>query len=266
MKRLPIFLILLLVSSAALAQGSKYRAEYEKEKNGPRGECPVEWVPMQSGIDYRTIRCLGGDELDLHVVRVDTRRWRLNTAVVGGANARTIASQTDAAFVLNANFFDKARKPEGVVVRSGESLQGARSSSWQSIFYVTESGRARIVLPSKWSSVRKNAWMAVQAGPRLVIDGHTNTGLRNNYAAPRAGVCIQWDDDLLFFAMPADRKLHIKEMAKVARRAEIDGGLACKDAMLFDGGHSVNFFVDGTQRDVTINQDPVPVYVYAQPR
>jgi uncharacterized protein YigE (DUF2233 family) len=265
-KRLALVIALLLATHTALAQGSKYRAAYEKEKNGPHGECPIDWDTMQSGIDYRTIRCLGDTgDLDLHVVRIDLKKWKLDTAVVNGATARTIASQNDAPFALNTNFFDAARRPLGVVVKSGESVYKPRESTWQSIFYVTESGRARIVMPSKWSSVRKNAWMAVQAGPRLVVDGHTNS-VKNNYAAPRAGVCIQWDEDVLFFATPPDRKLHIKEIAKVARRAEIDGGLACKDAMLFDGGHSVNLFVDGPSRDVSINQDPVPVYVYATER
>lgn len=220
---------------------------------------------MQDGIDHRTITCLGDeDDLDLHVVRVDLKKWKLDTAVARGTTARSIANEKDAPFAINANFFDKARAPLGIVVRSGEVVYEPRTSTWQSIFLVSEEGRARVVLPSKWSTYRKTTEMAVQAGPRLVVEGRTNTGIKNNYSAARAGVCIQWDRDVLFFATPQDRKFHIKEIAKVARRAEIDGGLACKDAMLFDGGHSTNLFVDGDeQRDVNISGDPVPVFVYA---
>lgn len=269
MKRQKVVIVLcLLVSAAAHTQehGSKYRKDYEKEKNGPHGECRTDWTSMQSGLDYRIIRCLGDeDDLDLHVVRVDPKKWKLDTALVSGGTARTVAGRSDAPFAINANFFDKARKPLGVVVRSGEGLVTPRESGWQSIFTISEEGRARIVMPSKWKTYRGNAWMAVQAGPRLVVDGHTNK-VSNNYAAARTGVCIQWDGDLLFFATPADRKFHVKEIAKVARRGEIDGGLACKEAMLFDGGHSTNLFVKGQDRTVSVSGDPVPVFVVATRR
>jgi uncharacterized protein YigE (DUF2233 family) len=96
-----------------------------------------------------------------------------------------------------------------------------------------------------------------------VISGHTNTSLKNNYAAARDGVCIRKNGDVLFFATPATRKFHITEIAKVARRGESDGGLACRDAMLFDGGHSVNFYAAGDEKKVSIEGDPVPVHIYA---
>jgi uncharacterized protein YigE (DUF2233 family) len=244
--------------------GSKYRPDYEKEKNGPHGECKVRWTKMQPGLEYRTIKCLGDeDDLDLHVVRIDLDRWDLDTAVVNRATGKTIARNNDASFVLNANFFDASRKPLGAVVSSGEVVRGARDSSWQSIFLIDEDGKPRIILPSKWRTYREGAKMAVQAGPRLVIAGHFNESMKNNYSAARAGVCIRKNGQVLFFATPSDRKLHIREIGKVARRDEIDGGLACRDAMLFDGGHSVNFFVAGGVDRVSIEGDPVPVYVIA---
>jgi uncharacterized protein YigE (DUF2233 family) len=107
--------------------------------------------------------------------------------------------------------------------------------------------------------------MAVQAGPRLVIAGHTNKSLKNNYAAARIGVCIRNNGDLVFFATPQDRKFQITEIAQVARRDEIDGGLACREAMLFDGGHSVNFFAEGGDRRISVEGDPVPVHIFATP-
>lgn len=247
--------------------GSANRKEFEKEKNGPRGECEVKWRRLQPGLDYRTITCLADeDNLDLHVVRVDPDRWSLDAALVDRSTARSVARSKDAPFAINANFFDRARNPIGIVVRSGEVVREPNDSSWQSIFVVSEKGTARIVMPSAWESYDDTAWMAVQAGPRLVVDGHLNQRLKNNYAAERGGVCIKKNGDVLFFANPTGRKLHIKEIAKVARRDEIDGGLACRNAMLFDGGHSVNFFAEGEDKRVTIEGDPVPVFVYVTSR
>jgi uncharacterized protein YigE (DUF2233 family) len=255
------FVILILsLMSAAHAQQSKSKAP---DRTAPTGDCSTKWETVKPDIEYRTIRCIGDpDKVDLHLVRVDARKWKLDTLVKGnGTYARTVARDKDALFAVNANFFDKSRRPLGIIVRSGEVVQKPRSTSWQSIFLVSKSGRPRIVLPDKWNQHRRTAWMAVQAGPRLVAEGHT-VKLKPNYSAPRVGVCIQWDRDLIFFATPTTQKFHVTEMAKIARRKENQGGLACRDAMLFDGGHSVNFFIGGEEQ-VSITGDPVPVYIYA---
>lgn len=264
-----IALLLALHTTALFAQpgDSTLRRQYEKEPNGPHGDCPVKWKTLQPGLEYRTIRCLGDtDDLDLHVVRVDLDRWDLDTATVDRGVVSRIARTHRAPFVMNANFFDRNYNPLGAIVRSGDVVQSPRASSWQSIFVVDDDGLPHVIMPSQWKSWKNRVEMAVQAGPRLVIAGHTNKGIRNNYAAPRAGVCIQGDGDLLFFATPKTRKLHISEIARVARRDESDGGLACRDAMLFDGGHSVNFRAEGDDDTITIEQDPVPVFVYATPK
>jgi uncharacterized protein YigE (DUF2233 family) len=260
---------LFVCATSALAQtyGSPYRAEYEKEANGPHGECRVDWRSVTRGIDYRAITCLGSrSDLDLHVVRIDTDRWKLDTHVSDGTYAPSVARQKNAPFSINANFFDAKRNPIGVVVRSGAEVSGTNKSSWQSIFYVTRDGDARITLPSKWSKERKNAWMAVQAGPRLVIGGHT-ARVHQSYTAARAGVCIQKSGALVFFSTPQDRKFDMYEIARIARRAEIDGGLECQEAMLFDGGHSAQIYASGSDSSpVSISGDPVPVFVYATAR
>lgn len=268
-KRSVMLLLVMIAAQNGFAQqyGTKFRKEYENEKNGPHGECRVDWETLQPGLEYRAIKCLGNsDDLDLHVVRIDLDRWDLDTAVVDRATARTIARAQDASFAINGNFFDKMRSPLGAVVRDSNVVQDARESSWQSIFLLDDEGLPHIVMPSAWSRYRDDAQLAVQAGPRLVINGHTNHSIKNNYAAERDGVCIKKNGALVFFATPKGRKLHITEIANVARRDEIDGGLACRDAMLFDGGHSVNFYVDGDDRTISIEGDPVPVHIYATPR
>ena len=246
--------------------GSKFRKDYEKEENGPHGDCRSDWTTLQPGLEYRAIHCLGDeDDLDLHVVRIDLDRWDLDTAVVDRATGRMIAASHDASFDVNANFFDKSRNPLGAVIRDGDVIQEPRDSSWQSIFLIDDDGTPRIIMPGKWKSHRDSSQMAVQAGPRLVIAGHTNKSLKNNYAAARIGVCIRNNGDLVFFATPQSRKFQITEIAKVARRADIDGGLACRDAMLFDGGHSVNFFAEGNDRRISVEGDPVPIHIFATP-
>lgn len=253
--------VIVLLSYLALAAHAQEKESQAPDRTAPTGDCSTKWEPLKADLEYRTIRCIGdSDDVDLHVVRIDPRRWRFDTLVNrAGTYARSVANEKKAGFAVNANFFDASRQPLGIVVRSGKVVQQPRETSWQSIFLVTQKGRARIIPPSKWKEYRDEARMAVQAGPRLVVDGHTNK-LKPTYAAPRVGVCIQWDRDVLFFATPATKKFHTTEIAKIARRKEEQGGLACRDAMLFDGGHSVNFFAEG---GVSITGDAVPVFIYA---
>jgi uncharacterized protein YigE (DUF2233 family) len=265
--RLAIGILLLATAAAGQQYGSPWRPEYEDEKNGPHGECKVEWRHVSSGLDYRHIDCLGDrDDLDLHVVRVDQKFCRLDVAVVpGGGAARRVADDKNAGFVINTNFFDHRRSPLGVLVRSGDEVQRAKSTSWQSIFLIDADGLPQIIDPGDWPKYRKFAWLAVQAGPRLVTAGHT-ARVHQSYSAERAGVCINKRNELLFFATPRDRKFDMYEIARIARRGEIDGGLECRDAMLFDGGHSTQIYLEGGRTQVSVAGDDVPAFIYAVKR
>lgn len=264
--RLAILVTLFAANAFAQPFGSSERAAYEKEVNGPHGECRSDWTAIANGLDYRAITCLGeARDLDVNVVRVDLHRYRLDVASGSASSARRIAQTTDADFVINANFFDASKRPLGVLASSGSVLQGAKPNGWQSIFLVTRDGTPKIILPDDWSKHRAKTWMAAQAGPRLVVGGHTNR-VHQSYAAARAGVCILKNGSVLFFATPQDRKFDMYEIARIARRGPEDGGLGCHDSMLFDGGHSTQLFVEGATKRVTVDGDPVPVFVFAKKR
>ena len=253
------------VPLTAQQYGSEYRKEYEKEPNGPHGECRSDWQHIATGIDYRPITCLGdADDLDVHVFRIAPEFWTFDVAdVTDGSSAWRQAEVRDAGFVINANFFERDRTPIGVIVRSGTQLQSPHKSPWQAIFLIDDDGEPHIISVGQWSSYRDRAQMAVQAGPRLVVKGHTNK-IGKGYKAARAGVCIQKDGDLVFFATPQDRKFDQWEIGRVARRAEIDGGLSCRESMLFDGGHSTQVYAAGDTKTISVEGDPVPVFVFAK--
>ncbi len=264
-----IFSIFVCLASTATAfaqqYGSEHRKAYEKEVNGPHGECTAKWERVATGIDYRAITCLGDeDDLDVHVFRISAEFWKLDVAYApGGSSARREAEARDAGFVINASFFERDRTPIGVIVRSGKLVRAPHKSSWQSIFLIDEDGKPHIIPVGRWSTYRDRAQMAVQAGPRVVVNGHTNK-VNKGYAAARCGVCIPKHGDLIFFATPQNRKLNAREIGYVARRGEIDGGLNCRESMLFDGGHSTQFYMEGDDKRIRVDGDPVPVFVFAK--
>lgn len=253
--------------SSRKQQADSSRKKYEGEKNGPFGECETEWKRLRGGLHYRVITCLGKEqkpERDLHVVRVDPEQWTVNVYLSQDASAREVVNDKNAVFAINANFFDTERRPLGLVVRNNEQVRGLRPTSWQAIFLMREDGSAEIIRVDDWKKYRDDAFMAVQAGPRLLVDGE-RTAVKNTYAAARSGVCLR-DDDIIFFATPSDRKFHLTEIARIAQRKEEDGGLACDDAMLFDGGHSTQLYLKTGDKPVSIKGDPAPVFVYVRER
>lgn len=224
----------------------------------------MDWQHLATGIDYRPITCLGDPaDLDLHVVHIARRFFTFDVAdVTGGSTARQEAGKRNAAFVINGNFFAKDRTPIGVIVRSGDELQPAHASSWQAIFLIDSDGDPHIIRIRDWRTYRHRAQMAVQAGPRIVVHGRINK-VNRSYSAARSGVCIESNGDLTFFATPQERKFDMWEIGRIVRRGADQGGLGCRDAMLFDGGHSTQIYIAGDSQTMHVDGDPVPVFVFA---
>jgi uncharacterized protein YigE (DUF2233 family) len=223
--------------------------------------CDGGWREVEPGLRQRSL-CSGG-EATLHQVEVDPARWTLDAVRVAPTTAPTVARDSGATFAINANFFDPDRKPLGVVVSRGEVIQRPHPVSWQSIFYTTSGSKAAIVLPEQWGTVRDDAAMAVQAGPRLVADGRATGATRGN-ASLRSGVCLASNDRVVFFVTTMRRLYDVDEMTEVAVRSEDRGGLGCREAMLFDGGPSAQMYLAGS--GISMEGDRVPVFVVAHRR
>jgi hypothetical protein len=215
----------------------------------PPVRCVNAWTRVSPTLEYRMLNCTA-DGFDLHLVRADPRA--IDAVVRPGSTAQTLGVP----FALNANFFDENYRPLGIVRSEGRDLNGLHPVSWQSIFYVTKEGKPGIVRTAEWEEVRKEVRTAVQAGPRLVVDGAKNDVAK---AKPdlRAGVCIDRQGAVIFFATPPEAAFDVHRMVDLAA-----GPLGCRDAMLFDGGPSVQLQlgsvaqVEGDKR--------VPAYVIAR--
>jgi exopolysaccharide biosynthesis protein len=204
--------------------------------------CSEAWEPLAAGIEQRCTR-------ELHLVRIDPRRARIDAVVRPGSTAQQVAA-SGWTFAMNANFFDEQYRPLGVVVSGGAQVSAAHPVSWQAVFVVTRRGKASIVRAADWK-MRDDIAAAAQAGPRLVIGGKENQVARATPDA-RAGVCVAADGRVLFFATRNDVLLDVWQTADLTLT------LGCRDAMLFDGGPSVQLKAG----EVSIEGDKhVPAYV-----
>lgn len=246
-KRVIVFVLLFV----ACARRDAVPASSEQEPEPIA--CVNEWTRVASGIEYRTLNCTSS-RFDLHLVRVDPRVAQIDALERPGSTATDLGR--DYTFALNANFFDEQFRPLGVIVSSGKQVNPLHPVSWQSVFYVDRDGTPGIVPMKQWPDVSETATAAAQCGPRLVIDGEVNEVVR---AEPtwRSGVCIDAEKRVIFFATPPDTELDVHETRTLAHK-----DLACRDAMLFDGGPSVQMFLKRAEGAVEVEGDKrVPGYV-----
>jgi uncharacterized protein YigE (DUF2233 family) len=202
----------------------------------------ADWVTVADGIEYKML------DRDLHLVRVDPKRAEIDAVVRPGS-----IKAFD--FAINANFFDEDLKPLGVVMSKGRSLNPAHPVSWQSVFYVDGDGRPAIVPIPEWDKVT-HAKTAVQCGPRLVVDGKRNEVARGD-ATGRSGVCIGPDARVVFFVTDRGSRFDVHQMVEIAADR-----LQCSQAMLFDGGPSVQMFLRRKDAPVFVKGDErVPAYI-----
>ncbi len=242
-----IVCIALLIFTACREPGTRFEPADQKDAPKPAARCPQEWTRVADGIDYRMLDC------DLHLVRVDPRRAKIDAVVREGSTARDHAA--NAVFAINTNFFDENFRPIGVVMSAGRQLNRPHLVSWQSVFYVDEKGRPGIVPVREWKNVRDPV-TATQCGPRLIVDGEKNDVAR---AEPdsRSGVCINREEQMVFFATTAESRFDVTQLVEIAATR-----LRCRDAMLFDGGPSTQMHLRRERSDVSVEGDKrVPAYI-----
>jgi len=187
----------------------------------------------------------GAFSADLILVRSRLERYRVGVVQatdhgVQRASVRRLVEATGAILGINANFFDEAGRPLGLVTSQGAVRQrlhgGGRTLT--GVFAVDGRG-PRIDSRISYSPV--GVQEAIQAGPRLVTQGVPTAGLKSSGAAARrAGVCLDRENRLIFFAASSGfLGLTLEELQRILTRPEID----CRDALNLDGGGSAQLYV-----------------------
>lgn len=236
-----------------------------QEKADDARRCVDEWQQVDQGARYRTAGCRGdGSGFQLHVVEVDPNLWAIDAVDGPRRRMADAVAAADARFAINANFFDVNDRSLGVIVSGGKTVRRVHPVSWQSIFSIDRDGNARITRRDDWERVRSDVVTAVQAGPRLVVDGEKN---RVAKAQPslRSGVCITGEGKVRFFVTARGSYADVHEMVELAAKSESEDGMGCSDAMLFDGGPSAQMYLDTPGKTISMDGDVVTAFLVAKP-
>lgn len=193
----------------------------------------AQWKTLEQGMEYRK-----SDEPKVHFFRIDPGRFRPDLLMasdfkVAALSADDYRKKSGAVLVLNGGFFDDAFRPMGLRYRKEGTLNPLRDVSWGVFFMGGPEGREpKIVPPKQWPPpAGETVTMALQVGPRLVIDGKIPK-FKEGPPSRRSAVGIA-SDGWIVIAL-SETPLLLKEWATLLKED-------CPQALNLDGGGSSQF-------------------------
>jgi uncharacterized protein YigE (DUF2233 family) len=203
------------------------------------------WLELAPGFSVRrfTVRTPEtGMSVELHAISFDPARFELRAVDaraqgVPASTAAELAAASGALAVANASYFLADYTPLGLLVSQHKQLNPIRKADW-GVFWVDDSGKSGLTHSRDWNK-RRDLEFAVQAGPRLVVDGEVLS--MKPHAARRTILCNTRDGRVVLAATAGP--VMLSEMATIAARSAAEDGLSCHNALNLDGGSSTQLHV-----------------------
>lgn len=203
----------------------------------------VTWQSLKPGLEYASIP-IGENNLkgQLHAFKINLNKYQLHLATASAisrnaATAQTLGEKHNALVAINGGFFSPDRQLLGLRVDNGDIINPVRPISWWSVFYV-KNNKAYITR-AKYYHHSNSVSFAVQAGPRLVINGRIPSlkpGLDE-----RSAICINRNGQVII-AATENTPISTQTLAQTLDASEKDGGLGCYNALNLDGGSSSQLY------------------------
>ncbi len=176
--------------------------------------------------------------------------------------AKKIAIHSKSLLAINANFFDKKGKTLGLVVKNKKVISKAHNQGnvLSGIFYV-KNDIPNIIHRNLLKSI--NPDIAIQAGPRLIVNSKATKISSKNKPSMRSGLGIDRDGKVLLFItvnkFPGVTFSQIQNML-------LEPSLKIVSALNLDGGSSSQIFIDKKispdKKNISVRgMDRVPVYL-----
>lgn len=207
-----------------------------------------QWRTLDKGLAYAKVYHNSGTKdaprlTTLHAFRVDPKKFRFD--VITSSNRKQygepiadIARRARVLIGINGGFFTPEHKSIGLLVKSGKKINPMHHTSWWSVFGIR--GTTPIILPQWQVKSTRGFKMALQAGPRLVVNGRTPK-LKNSKLAARSAVGITRGGQVIIVTTEG-AGISMQEMARLMKKNQLQNGLSCPNAMALDGGRSSQIY------------------------
>ena len=251
--RLPIRILLILPALLLMGfEGSAFATESK-------------WQSVFPGMDVRRVeRVSSGQELRLHLIRVDTGKFEFRALRPSSGKVDSVLNLVQSSGALagiNGSFFFENLDPMGLLISQGVKSHSLRRVDW-GVFSLSKKGEAELVHTRDWTG-ENGVSFAIQTGPRLVVDGKPLT-FRDSFAR-RSALCIVSPRTVVIVG--TSNSVRMRDLAVVMSQPESAGGLGCVQALNLDGGSSTHMVMPKRSEVMGVHGfDRVPVGIGVFPR
>lgn len=207
------------------------------------------WSTVASGLEYTKLANFSKfPDGVIHVFRIDPQRYQFQSAFIqmpANTNIPALMNQRGAVIATNGGYFSPEIKPLGIRISQGQTFSKLRPITWWGVFYLRNS-QPNIVAQRDFRP-NNNIDFAIQAGPRLVVDGEipqlaAGIADRTALGITRNGkVILLVTDNML---------LSTTQLGEIMRASENQNGLNCNKALNLDGGHSSQLYTNLSKLNV----------------
>jgi len=201
---------------------------------------PTQWQQVAPGLDYAVLTPKNFGKL--YAFRISPKQYRLDLVLAkdhqqDSSFVKQLATLNNGIIAVNGGFFTPNHEPLGLRIKDGKVRSPLKPISWWGVFYI-RNNKPHIVAMKNYRG-NKHITFAVQAGPRLLINGHVpklKEGAHN-----RSALCITKNKQIILLATQ-DLSLSTTDLADIIKQPESAGGLGCYNALNLDGGHSTQLY------------------------
>lgn len=201
----------------------------------------ADWRSLAPGLSYKKVQDLVSfSDGTIHAFQIDPNAYNFEIALMERPNVFSIPrlmKQHHAVLAVNGGFFSPEMASLGLRVSKGSRLNPIKATSWWGVFYIKRN-QPHIVAYKNYQP-HSDIHFAVQAGPRLVVDGKIPK-LKPGISY-RTALGIQPSHKIILL-VTEDLLLSTQELAEIMRRPEAQGGMNCPNALNLDGGRSTQLY------------------------
>lgn len=203
----------------------------------------TQWQTLADGLDYTYLPIKDRvAQSRIHAFKIDLNDYNLDLAFAAdhkrqATTIKRLAQNNEALLALNGGFFTPENEVIGLRIRQDEVYSPMQNTSWWGIFFIAD-GKPKIVAQSRYKN-RKNISTAIQAGPRLIING--NIPKLKPGIADRSAVCINSAGKVILI-ITEQAAMSTTALAEYIQGNEVNDGLGCYNALNLDGGHSSQLY------------------------
>ena len=203
-----------------------------------------EWRTLSKGLEYKkiSVNTMVGSERTaspgaIHLFKIDTTQYKLDVITAKrfnmlNSNAKTFAQKAAALIAINGGFFSPEFESLGLLVQKNKEINKIKWVGWWHIFQMRYM-KPQIITKQEYTLI-PDIEMAIEAGPRLLIDGQIVAKLKPS-VAERSALGITADGKVIIAATDA-LPLSLNEFAGYLKAA------GCYDALNLDGGSSTQIY------------------------